>query len=122
MVVVFAVVAAWGWLRVRAAERRLRDAARRALRREVRALQAGEFVRLVGRVEALGAPLAAPIGGAPCVYYELFEAADPADEAERQDFLLTDATGQVRISVSAAEIVAANPGDSMRQDGVGRMV
>src|SRR5262245_16675876 len=95
MVFVFALLAAWGWLRVRAAERRLREASRRALKREVRALRAGEFVRLIGRVEALGTPFVAPIGGAPCVYYELFEA---ADEQERQDFLLTDETGQVRIA------------------------
>jgi hypothetical protein len=103
-------------------EKKVRAAFRDAIEREVRSLVPGEKVKLVGTAVPVGQPLEAPIGGTPCVFYEVTPTADDQVGRRRQDFYLEDATGRVLVEVGSAEVLLANLGDVIAPGDGGQMV
>jgi hypothetical protein len=103
-------------------DRRVRDASRDAVMRDVRTLVPGEKVKLVGTAVPLGDPLEAPIGGTPCVFYQVTPTAGDQVGRRRQDFYLEDPTGRVLVEVGSAEMLLANLGDVIAPGDDGQML
>jgi hypothetical protein len=107
------VVVAWYFSDEQKTKRAIRDSPRA----KIAEAQAGQVMRLTGRVSYLGEPVRAPLSGRACAYYEVIiqeyrssgksgsyvtVLCDPGGV----DFLLDDGTGLARVVNQALKVVA----------------
>jgi hypothetical protein len=91
------------------AEQTMRRAILAAARKRIREAREGEIVRIVGRLEYVGAPLHAPLSEKSCAYYRVTIRENDAtsgiaiDEQEAQPFLVADPTGSALVETRDAK-------------------